>query len=97
MNRRATELTFQAGTLLLDEANSVLPPIIRGEAFAVLRFTYKPYANIRTSNWGVETMNEIAGEVIDGWWHAIRTADGWRVFADDYDGLFHLKMKYPRY
>ena len=89
-NWRATAILRQPNTLMLDWISEE-DDVARGDALVLLSTRWKPYADINsTIDWS--DMYEHSQQKLRGWWHAVATDRGWRVFADDLNGLFFLKL-----
>jgi hypothetical protein len=67
---------------------------IKGRGLVIFNRITKPYAvigNICSSELSAE-----ASGFLTGWWHALWTSDGWRVYADDLKGLSRMRLALPR-
>jgi hypothetical protein len=67
---------------------------VRGEGLVIFGRWTKPYADIKPMKWW--DLREEVNEIVTGWWHAVPTKTGWRVFADNLNDLFHVRMALPR-
>jgi hypothetical protein len=103
INEQATKLGEQADTKLPKYFNGKqiqnhmirTPLVIRYDAYLVLGQMWKPFADIRTPKYPrASDFGSDVGPLFKGWWHAVRISNGWRLYADDKNELFHAKMKF---
>jgi hypothetical protein len=66
----------------------------RGEGLVIFGRWTKPYADIASMD--ILDLKDEVNEIVTGWWHAVPTKTGWRVFADNLNDLFHVRMALPR-
>ncbi len=62
----------------------------RGEGLVIFGRWTKPYADIKPTTWQVLATK--VHSIVDGWWHAVPAKNGWRVFSDDLNLLFHIRI-----
>jgi hypothetical protein len=92
-NGRATTLLHQSTTERLTGRALQPGEEARGDAYLVLNCFRKPVANIVTPIRTSREFRKEANPLFQGWWHAIQTGNGWRLFADDEDELLFAKLR----
>lgn len=99
-NQQATTLIQQADTEIPAYFTHPLalvrrPTVIWYNAYLVLGQMWKPFADIRTTKYRrASDFGSEVGSLFEGWWHAVRVSNGWRLYADDINDLFHARMKF---
>jgi hypothetical protein len=67
-----------------------------GDAYLLLSQMWKPYVDISTNLYPTAAdFERVARRLLQGWWRAVRTNYGWRIFADNWKELFSAKISIP--